>query len=109
MRPEERTTLVYSTNPRALEKVAEEEHTPRPEDQQLRVWLERKGGEKVVTVVRGFQGKAADLKALGKMLKIHCGVGGSVKGGEILIQGDQRKKVLNLLASKKYNAKISGG
>ena len=109
MKPEERTTLVYSTDTRVLEKRTDEEPTPPPEQQQLRVWLERKGGGKVVTVVRGFQGKDADLKALGKMLKVHCGVGGSVKGGEILIQGDQRKKVLNLLASKKYNVKISGG
>jgi len=109
MRPEERSTLVYSTDPRVLKKVPEETRTLPPEDQELRVWLERKGGGKVVTVVRGFQGKTADLKALGKMLKTHCSVGGSVKGGAILIQGDQRKKVLNLLVSKKYNAKISGG
>ncbi|MFQ6606811.1 MAG: translation initiation factor [Fidelibacterota bacterium] len=109
MRPEERSTLVYSTDPRVLEKRTPEVHTPPPEQQQLRVWLERKGGGKVVTIVRGFQGKEADLKTLGKMLKVQCGVGGSVKGGAILIQGDQRKKVLNILASKKYNAKISGG
>jgi translation initiation factor 1 len=76
--------------------------------QDLRVWLEHHGG-KAVTVVKDFAGSAADLEKLGKELKIKCGVGGSVKDGMILIQGNQREKVMKLLADMGYKAKKAGG
>jgi translation initiation factor 1 len=76
--------------------------------QDLRVWLEYHGG-KAVTIVKEFAGKTSDLEKLGKELKIKCGVGGSVKDGMILIQGNQRDKVMKLLADMGYKAKKAGG
>ena len=76
--------------------------------QDLRVWLEYHGG-KAVTIVKEFAGKTSDLEKLGKELKIKCGVGGSVKDGMILIQGNQRNKVMKLLADMGYKAKKAGG
>lgn len=77
-------------------------------DQRLRVWLERKGGNKTTTVVRDFVGTIEDLQKLGKELKGKCGTGGSVKDGEIIIQGDHRTRILYMLKAKSYSAKASG-
>ena len=80
--------------------------TPEPKNQNLRVSLERSGrGGKQVTLVNGFRGAEDDLAALGKTLKVKCGVGGTAKDGEIVIQGDQRDKVTALLLSLGYKAK----
>lgn len=102
---------VYSTNPNFVFDYGEEEVTTlEPAKQNLRVMLDKKqrGGKKV-TLVTGFQGSDLDLATLGKELKSACGVGGSVKDGVILLQGDFREKVLALLLQKGYNkTKISG-
>lgn len=102
--------LVYSTNPDFnLNQDEEETATPSPGAQQLKIWLERKGGGKVVTVIRGFIGKEQEIEDLARMLKSKCGVGGGAKDGEILIQGDHRDKILNLLTQSGYKAKKAGG
>lgn len=107
----ERLGMVYSTNPDFQYQTTEEPEveTPAPAQQQLRVWLDRKQrAGKAVTLVKGFVGREADLQALGKLLKSRCGVGGSVKEGEILIQGDHRDRVVELLLQAGYKAKKAG-
>lgn len=79
-------------------------------DQVLRIHLDRRKGNKEVTIVKGFEGSEDDLKALGKMLKTKCGGGGTVKDGEILIQGNHREKVRKLLIDEGYrDTKLAGG
>jgi translation initiation factor 1 len=107
-----RLGTVYSTNPDfKFEKENEEEKTTLPPRQKkLIVSLDRKKRKgKSVTLVTGFGGAEDDLKELGKMLKTKCGVGGSVKEGEILIQGDFRERVMELLKEEGYKVKRSGG
>ena len=103
--------VVYSTNPNFVFDYGEEEAvTIEPAKQNLRVMLDKKqrAGKKV-TLITGFQGSDFDLAVLGKELKSACGVGGSVKDGEILLQGDFREKVLGILLQKGYSkTKISG-
>lgn len=102
----ERLNVVYSTNPDFKYETAEEEETETPEKsrQKLRVSIEKKGrGGKTVTLVSGFTGRGDDLKELGKLLKTKCGVGGSVKEGEIIIQGEFKQRIIELLKSEGYN------
>ncbi|MEM9981384.1 MAG: translation initiation factor [Bacteroidota bacterium] len=103
--------VVYSTNPDfSYETNDESVTTLPPAEQDLRIQLDKKqrGGKKV-TLVTGFIGTAEDLQALGKKLKSQCGVGGTAKNGTILIQGDFRERVLELLQKAGYRAKKSGG
>ena len=80
------------------------------EKQQLKVWIDRKRRKgKEVTLITGFIGTNDDLKALGKTLKTKCGVGGSAKDEEIIIQGNHREKVVELLKNMGYKAKKAGG
>ena len=101
--------IVYSTNPKFDYQIDSQEttpETPAPEKQKLLVGIDRKQrAGKQVTVVERFTGKDADLEQLGKVLKTKCGVGGSVKEGVILIQGDFRDKVVALLQNMGYQAK----
>jgi len=81
-----------------------------PSEQKLEAHFSSKGrGGKTVTVVKGFKGKEEDLNTLGKKLKKKCGVGGSVKDGDIIIQGDVREKVMQFLKEDGYNVKRVGG
>jgi len=104
--------IVYSTNPDFNYSFDEEEseETLPPSRQDLRVMLDRKQRKgKEVTLVTGFKGSEDDLKELGRELKSSCGAGGTVKNGEILVQGDFRDKILDILHDKGYKAKKAGG
>jgi translation initiation factor 1 len=95
---------VYSTNPDFTihdgELLSE---TPEPPQQKLTVRLDTKHrAGKAVTLVEGFRGKPGDLEELGKKLKAYCGTGGSAKEGEIIVQGDQREKVMQFLIKNNY-------
>lgn len=101
----DRLNVVYSTNPdfKYATDNEEEKNTLPKEKQLLRISLDKRNrGGKAVTLVTGFTGTTDDLTALGKMLKIKCGVGGSAKDGEIIVQGDLRTKVLDILQKEGY-------
>ena len=107
-----RLGVVYSTNPEFSYNKGEEEkeETISPESQNLLVLLDRKNMKgKTVTIVRGYKGSIDDIEALGKALKKRCGTGGSVKDGEIIIQGDFCEAVIAILKKENYPVKRSGG
>ncbi len=103
--------IVYSTNPDfEPEEEQEEQETLSANQQMLEVHLDRKNrAGKIATVVKGFVGAAEDLNTLGKELKSACGVGGSAKDGEIVIQGEKRNRVMELLVKKGFKVKRVGG
>ncbi len=107
-----RLGVVYSTDPDfeySRGGDMQEQLLP-PGQQDLRVWLDRKHrAGKQATLVRGFAGPEEDLKELATLLKSKCGVGGSAKDGEIIIQGDHRDRVVDILAKAGYRAKKAGG
>jgi translation initiation factor 1 len=107
-----RKGVVYSTSNDFEYHYGEDEQveTLPPQQQNLRVMIDRKQRKgKEVTLVTGFVGTDDDLKELGKILKTKCGVGGSAKDSEIIIQGNQKEKALKLLLEMGYKAKPSGG
>lgn len=100
-----RLDIVYSTNPDYhYNKEGEEISKTLPKEKQLlRISLDKRNRNgKSVTLITGFSGNEEDLKELGKLLKTKCGVGGSAKDGEIIIQGDHREKVLDILQKEGY-------
>jgi len=104
--------VVYSTNQSfqyAVKPIGNLRTLP-PEQQDLRVMLDKKNrAGKAVTLITGFTGTTDDLEKLGKLLKTKCGVGGAVKDGEIMIQGDHRDRIMKILTELKYKAKKAGG
>lgn len=106
--------LVFSTDPNAVtdqqDQIEDSEDEVAPSDQDLRIWLDKKNRKgKAVTLIKGFECSDETLKDLAKRLKSACGVGGAAKDQEVIIQGDHRKKVLELLNKEGYNAKLAGG
>lgn len=101
----ERLNIVYSTNPnyQYITDEKEENETLPKQQQKLRVSIEKNHrGGKTVTIVKNFIGSDDDAKELGRLLKTKCGVGGSVKDGEILVQGDFKAKIIELLKNDGY-------
>ncbi|MBT3383396.1 MAG: translation initiation factor [Prolixibacteraceae bacterium] len=108
----DRLGVVFSTNSdfQYENENEEEQKTLPPQQQNLKVSLDRKKRKgKSVSLVTGFTGSENDLKTLGKLLKTKCGVGGTVKNGEILIQGDFCNKIMEILKKEGYKVKRSGG
>lgn len=100
--------IVYSTDPDFQPDISQEADTRSfsPADQYLSVCIDKKQRRgKTVTLVKGFVGNESELKELGKVLKKTCGVGGSVKNGEIIIQGSFVDKIVKLLVGTGYHAK----
>lgn len=106
-----RSGIVYSTEQDfSYESDSGEQYDSIPNQQQnLKIYLDRKGGGKMVSRVTGFVGSEQDLEELGSKLKKHCGGGGAAKDFEILIQGDHRDKILQWLLKEGYKAKKAGG
>jgi len=112
MAKKDKKNIVYSTNPNYEYEFDEDEvmETLPPQKQTLKVMIDKKQRKgKAVTLIAGFVGSNDDLKDLGKLLKSKCGVGGSVKDREILIQGDHRDKIIEILNKENYKTKRVGG
>jgi translation initiation factor 1 len=105
-----RKGVMYSTNPDFdYEYENEEQETLVNNEQQLKVCVDKHRAGKVAVIIKDFIGTTEDLKTLGKTLKSKCGVGGSAKNGEIIIQGNVRDKVMEILKKEGYNYKRVGG
>ncbi len=102
--------FVFSTNTDFKYENESENKTLAPDEQYLEAQFSNKGrAGKTVTVIKGFEGTDSDLKSLAKLLKTKCGVGGSVKDGQIVIQGNYRDKIMEILKKEGYNVKRVGG
>ena len=102
--------VIYSTNPDfEFEYENQKMQTLSNNKQYLKVCIDKHRAGKTVVIIKDFIGNTEDLKALGKLLKTKCGVGGSAKNGEIIIQGDVRDKVMEILEKEEYNYKRVGG
>ena len=105
-----RKGVMYSTNPDFEYEYEEDEMDTLPNNEQnLKVCIDKHRAGKIAVIIKDFVGSADDLKSLGKMLKAKCGVGGSAKNGEIIIQGDVRDKVMDILSKEGYKYKRVGG
>jgi len=103
--------IVFSTGPNYAEEADEqlEDGSLETSQQNLRIWIEKRPGNKVVSIIRNFKGSNDDFKHLERTLKKKVGVGGSIKGDEIIIQTKDRQKLLQILSKMGYFAKLSGG
>lgn len=102
--------IIFSTNPDFEYPTNDESIETLPNAQQnLKIWLDRKGGNKVVSRIEGFIGNDDDLQILKKKLQTACGSGGTAKDSEVFIQGDHREKLLAFLVKEGYKAKKAGG
>lgn len=104
----DRLGVVYSTNPEFSYEAAQPTLPAKEQDLRVQHDKKRRAG-KTVTLVTGFVGSAEDLETLAKLLKSKCGVGGTAKDGEILIQGEFRDRIVSILQQAGYRAKASGG
>ena len=111
MNQDKKCNVVYSTDPNFENNYNDinDSDTIETYNQNIRIWIDRRGGGKILTVIKGFKGPSADLELLGKELKKRCAVGGTVKDKMIQIQGDQRDKILRILTEKGIKAKKAGG
>ena len=105
--------IVYSTDDNIKEETYREKKDtddyPEPKHQNLRLYLQRLPGNRIITIVKGFKGSGKMYEELSKYLKKTCGVGGSIKEGNIIIQGNHREKVMKLLIERGFKVKVSGG
>lgn len=111
MKKKDHEGIVYSTNPDFTFTSEDSQHetTLPPNEQTLYIWIDSKARKgKTVTLIKGFKGSADDLEALATGLKKSCGTGGSVKDGEVIIQGNFREKIIMYLTAKGYKVKNAG-
>lgn len=103
--------IVFSTNPDYTHESDEQfdNNSIDASQQNLRIWIEKRPGNKVVSIIRNFKGSVEDFRKLEKEIKKKVGVGGSIKGDEIIIQTKDRQKLLQILNKMGYFAKLSGG
>jgi len=104
--------IVYSTDENFVDPGKKEDQDPEelsPNKQNLKLHLQRLPGNRIITIVKGYNGRDEMLLNLSKYLKKSCGVGGSVKNKTILIQGNHREKILKLLSERGFKVKVSGG
>ena len=110
MKKKNKKLTVYSTNPNF--EYDEDNHeviTLEPSDQLLEVCIDKHRAGKTAIIIKGYIGNLSDIKTLSKKLKTKCGVGGSVKNGEIIIQGNVRDKIMDILKQDGYRYKRVGG
>lgn len=110
MKKKNKKLTVYSTNPNfEYDEDNHEDITLEPSDQLLEVWIDKHRAGKTAIIIKGYVGNLSEIKALSKKLKTKCGVGGSVKNGEIIIQGNVRDKIMDILKQDGYRYKRVGG
>ena len=102
--------IMYSTNP-DFEYEYENDYieTLQPKEQKLKICIDKHRSGKIAVIIKGFVGDDYDLNSLSRFLKTKCGVGGTAKNGEIIIQGNVREKVIEILKKEGYNYKKVGG
>ena len=105
-----RKGIMYSTNSDFEYEYANQEMETLPASKQnLKVYIEKHRAGKIAVIIKNFVGTTDDLKKLGKLLKTKCGVGGSTKNGEVIIQGNMREKVMEILQKEGFHYKRVGG
>ena len=110
MKKKNKKLTVYSTNPNfEYHEDNNEDITLEPSDQLLEVWIDKHRAGKTAIIIKGYVGNLSEIKDLSKKLKTKCGVGGSVKNGEIIIQGNVRDKIMDILKQDGYRYKRVGG